>query len=337
MIRLDDTVFRDNSLIDLVVYPDMPVCSMIRELTRGHKYRIILDTQGNLFNEFNRFACNKDKLEVFDSKEHIKGFCDDEFGVSTDCNKFFDLKNQGALCDNTVEYKNDNNQLFECGIEDCNSSNKSICTDFNENIPMRHAAKHEQENIVHMTEQNHAAHMVNPRRSDSVSVNTEYTCKDITSDLNSITNIGPAYIEENDTDPVIISSLEYPDIFMDSQEDGKTEYHLIASFNGLINKMEAYRKNRDFVMILDSITFAIDSFPMETQQVINLLWSIIYDCNATVITINHYRIGKIQGNYRLVPRIGTRWEFFVTYQVLFSYKNGGIVFTTKENKGLEDC
>lgn len=119
---------------------------------------------------------------------------------------------------------------------------------------------------------------------------------------------------------------------LQNSDSKDSEYYFISGFNKLIEKLDDVKKLRDFVLVIDSITFVCDCAPQCIQHVINMLWALIYECGATVITVNHYRMGRVKRADGLVPRMGYRWEFFVAYQILFTYKKGEIVFTVKENE-----
>jgi hypothetical protein len=104
------------------------------------------------------------------------------------------------------------------------------------------------------------------------------------------------------------------------------DYSFIHSFADLFEKLETLRNVKNFVLILDSVTFVGDRAPNSVTNLCKALWAIIYETNSTVITINHFRIGKEKRTYKLVPRMGKAWERTVSYRIRFQYKNGKIVY-----------
>ncbi len=115
------------------------------------------------------------------------------------------------------------------------------------------------------------------------------------------------------------------------EKNENIKYHLISSFSEFYEKIAYHKKESNFILIINSITFFADNYINEFQKIINLLWSVVYDCNSTVITVNHYKTNR---DFDLIPRLGSRWEFFITCQILFTFKKNEIVFTVRENKAL---
>lgn len=273
MIKLDDKVFVCNSIIDLVVYPDMPVYTIIREMTRDVGCQIILDTQGNLYPHYSRGGLQASDALKSDSDVPMAG------------------SGSGATCENDV---------FD-GATDRNT------------FPG---------NFYFAGRASPATHA----QGEDVLPGEPPLCTE------------SAFGADGNPD-TITSSMEHISHFVDKIDDSEdagsepsTRYYFINGLHNLIQKLKEIRRFRDFVLVIDSVTFVCDCSPFNLQYLINLLWAVVYKCNATVITVNHYRIGKIKRTYKLVPRMGVRWAFFVTYQVLFSYHKSEMVFSIREDK-----
>lgn len=116
----------------------------------------------------------------------------------------------------------------------------------------------------------------------------------------------------------------------------KVEYSFISSLNDLFNKLEAIRKYKNIVLIIDSITFIGDRAPNSVKSLSKALWAIIYDCNSTVIAINQYRIGKEKRTYKLVPRMGQTWEQTISYRVKLYYKFNSLNCTISKTPFFEE-
>lgn len=97
----------------------------------------------------------------------------------------------------------------------------------------------------------------------------------------------------------------------------RIDYSFISSLDELFEKLGAIKACRDYVLIIDTVTFVFDISPRSMKHFITVLWSLIYECNATIVTVNHYRHSKEQNGYKLIPRLGLLWKMCVSYQLLF--------------------
>ncbi|KAI5175255.1 hypothetical protein PAEPH01_2124, partial [Pancytospora epiphaga] len=259
MVKLDDTEFSQNSIIDLVVLPDMPVHSIIAEMIRPIACKVILDTQGNLRRYFSsEGALQEDRETKYPAeRQHFE-------------NRGSAQNNEEITVNNTFE-EDKIGPVF--GKNDIPTSSSDYTLD-------------------------------DPEQSHLIS-------------------------------DMMTSSMEYlSQHFLEMEEDDENtdvRYYSVDDFADFCKKLEELKNISNYVLVIDSITFACDSSPFELQMIINMLWSLVYTCNATVITINHYRVGKVERTYRLVPRMGARWGSFVSYQVLFKYKRDSLVFTVVES------
>lgn len=107
----------------------------------------------------------------------------------------------------------------------------------------------------------------------------------------------------------------------------RIDYCFTVSLSDLFSKLDDVKKHRDFVLVIDSATFVCDRSPDSIRPFNAALWSIVYKCNATVITVNHYRVGRVHGAHKLIPRMGSFWSHTVSYQLQFRYGSCGIEFT----------
>ncbi|KAM0681651.1 hypothetical protein GINT2_000165 [Glugoides intestinalis] len=112
----------------------------------------------------------------------------------------------------------------------------------------------------------------------------------------------------------------------------KLDYFFIYSHEDFYRKLKKIKSFKNFLLVIDTITFTCDCSPFTIKEVSNVLWSIIYDCNATIITVNHFRIEKTKNQTRLVPRMGYFWSRVVSYQVEFSNANGRLEYKVNENR-----
>lgn len=122
--------------------------------------------------------------------------------------------------------------------------------------------------------------------------------------------------------------------------DGKKEckrlnYAFVCTLDDLYQKIENLKAYKDFILVLDSVTFVCDMAPLQIKTFSSILWKIIYECNATIITINHFRLDKQRDVYRLVPRMGAFWRKVVSYQVEFNISQNFDEYKWMENK-MED-
>lgn len=128
------------------------------------------------------------------------------------------------------------------------------------------------------------------------------------------------------------------------QQASNIEYYFISQNGKFLAMMESLalrkrtdmkngRDSKDFIIIIDSITFVVDSTEVAVQQAAGMIWRVIYNTAATVITINHYKIQGTLSKTNLVPRMGIYWPYFINYQVLFSIKEGKVVHSIEEKQG----
>lgn len=112
----------------------------------------------------------------------------------------------------------------------------------------------------------------------------------------------------------------------------RLDYFFIYSLQDFYRKLKKTKSFKNFILVIDTITFTCDCSPFTIKEVSNALWDIVYDCNATIITVNHFRIEKEKNKTRLVPRMGYFWSRIVSYQVEFSNINGSIQYQINENR-----
>ncbi|ELA42732.1 uncharacterized protein VICG_00047 [Vittaforma corneae ATCC 50505] len=112
----------------------------------------------------------------------------------------------------------------------------------------------------------------------------------------------------------------------------RISYTFVFSLNDLYKRIESIRVFNNFVLVLDSITFVCDVSPLSIKSFSNLLWSLVYECSATIITINHYRIDKNKNRFELIPRMGGFWRRIVSYQVEFTDLQNAKRYRLLENK-----
>lgn len=115
-------------------------------------------------------------------------------------------------------------------------------------------------------------------------------------------------------------------------QNERIEYNFIYSLENLYNKIKSLKCKGDFLLVIDSITFVCDISLNSINEFIRLLWDTIYECNATIVTINHYRVEKTKRGNQLVPRMGNLWSKTVSYQVSFYIKENNFRYKIKENK-----
>lgn len=104
---------------------------------------------------------------------------------------------------------------------------------------------------------------------------------------------------------------------LNSQEEQGMHYIFIHSIDSLYKSIEMIKIYKNFILIIDSVTFVCDIFPFGIKKLSNTLWGIIYECDATIITINHYRIDGFGTKCKLTPRMGKFWSKVISYQVKF--------------------
>ncbi|KAI5149009.1 hypothetical protein ENBRE01_0671 [Enteropsectra breve] len=97
------------------------------------------------------------------------------------------------------------------------------------------------------------------------------------------------------------------------------EYLYVSSGTKLLYYLETVKTKRNFVLIINTITLLFDFFPKNIQDTANLLWDLVYSCDATIITLNHYRINKNRNKYNMIARGGITWQRNMSYQVLMFY------------------
>lgn len=107
----------------------------------------------------------------------------------------------------------------------------------------------------------------------------------------------------------------------------RVDYCFTVSLSDLFSRLEDVKRHWGFVLVVDSVTFVCDRSLSSIRLFNTMLWSIIYRCNATVVTVNHYRLGKVKGVSKLVPRMGKFWSRCVSYQLLFTYNGDEIEFS----------
>lgn len=310
MIKLDGVEFYENTIIDIVVKPETPISKIIDQMTSSVNFRIILDTQGNLYRDYGRYSIAEDN-----KREH----CENS-SVENDWVENGELSSNLSL-DSIVtpgstaginEYAEISNSFESFKTQNDSVQNTYITTD-NEVINYRNAELNNYKTIE-----------LNNYKNMSLDLNNK--CQEDDEYHHNISLNDNALFDNH-----LSSTLDHIDILSQDQNDLdkiRTEYYFISGFNSLIKILIDLRKYNGFTLVLDSITFVADCSPQNIQYIINLLWELIYESNATVVTVNHYLIGK---NDKLIPRMGARWAFFISYQVLFSSRNNEIIFEINKN------
>lgn len=111
----------------------------------------------------------------------------------------------------------------------------------------------------------------------------------------------------------------------------RVDYSFVESFEDFKFKIESLKNYKNFVLIIDTITFVCDISSLSIKSINVLLWSIIYKTNSTIVTINHYRVNKQNEIVNFVPRMGKYWSTFVSYQILFRNIFNQLTFSVNEN------
>lgn len=111
----------------------------------------------------------------------------------------------------------------------------------------------------------------------------------------------------------------------------KIDYLFIHSYIDLINKLEDLKSYKGFVLIIDSVSFVCDISPKRIRAFNNLLWTLIYKCNSTVVSINHYRIEGKDKIFKLIPRMGDYWYKRVSYRLSTKQTNPPFSWEINEN------
>lgn len=117
---------------------------------------------------------------------------------------------------------------------------------------------------------------------------------------------------------------------MDNSEG--VSYVFISSLEDLYKKIESIKAFSNFVLVLDSITFVCDVAPLSIKSFSSLLWGLVYERNATIVTVNHYKIDRSRGRFKLAPRMGSFWRKIVSYQVEFTDLANAKKYRLVENK-----
>lgn len=256
MIDLDDYKIEENTIIDVVVYPGMEIGEILEELTAKSKFKIIIDTEGNLFEKYKEYQC------------------DFHTDVGDNLNK---------------EFNKEFNKSYKIIKEMCNASL-------------------ENENCVYKNVVNNCV---------------DKKCIDQTT----VHSILKNNVSSNESD-INYSSSDEKSI----DRNDVVQYYLVTSVSKIFEIIRYIKKYKNFILVIDSIVFIADYYSYGIHEIINLLWSVIYECNSTIITVNHYKLTKINHENKLIPRLGVKWEYFISYQILFKYKNDELVFSVKEKK-----
>ncbi|KAI4290929.1 hypothetical protein PAPHI01_0203 [Pancytospora philotis] len=282
MIALDDLRFRRNTIIDLVVQPDMSVYSIIHELVDSSEQKIIIDTQGNLRRYYHSPS---------------------ERALATKHREYCDAASSFISNTTEAEIDYDASECLSFAADGCSATwDGPGAQDGSSKGEWR------------------AEQLSCPGSQPVQTSSTEYVSPE--QDASQLSDCIPSSLEH-----ILRCQMS------DSSEEAALQYHCVGGFHNFMRKLEEIQAHSNFVLVIDSITFACDCSPFNLQAVINMLWAIVYECNATVITINHYRAGKNDGGYKLIPRMGTLWEHFVDYQLLFRYRARNIIFTVRKEPG----
>lgn len=105
------------------------------------------------------------------------------------------------------------------------------------------------------------------------------------------------------------------------QDVEKISYAFVSTIEELYQKINTLFSLTGILLIIDSITFVCDMAVLTVKPFSSLLWSLIYKTQATVITINHYKVARQRSGLKLVSRMGSFWRKIVSYQVEFSDQN----------------
>ena len=117
---------------------------------------------------------------------------------------------------------------------------------------------------------------------------------------------------------------------------GEIECHFVSSAEKLLSMVEKQRNKRGFTLVIDSLVHFQDAFVFGIRDLSGLLWSIVYDCGSTVVTINNYKVEFGLDSPRLVPRMGKLWPELVSYQLLVEKNPEKISYTVQRNPLLVD-
>lgn len=116
----------------------------------------------------------------------------------------------------------------------------------------------------------------------------------------------------------------------------ENHYVFASSLNDIYDFIDKLRSYRDFILILDSVTFICDTSPDTIKDFANMLWSLIYSCNASIITVNHFKIDSDKkGKLRLTPRMGNYWKKIISFQVEFVSGSDQIKYKISRNNILD--
>lgn len=96
-----------------------------------------------------------------------------------------------------------------------------------------------------------------------------------------------------------------------------SECHFISTLDELFESLVQLKHERDFVLLIDTLTFLIDiGLPfMECRRYFNLLWELIYENNAEVIVVDHYKSVKVDDKFVIRPRFYQSLKIF-THSIL---------------------
>jgi len=98
----------------------------------------------------------------------------------------------------------------------------------------------------------------------------------------------------------------------------RISYMFISTIDELYSRINSLVSLSNFALVIDSVTFVCDTSPLGIKSFSSMLWSLVYECGATVVTINHFRVDQQRKILKLVPRMGVYWLKVVGWQVEFT-------------------
>lgn len=104
----------------------------------------------------------------------------------------------------------------------------------------------------------------------------------------------------------------------------------IFAHKQFIRVLKRLASERDFFLFIDSITFMLKK-TFRHQPIYNLLWSLVYKNNATIIVSNHYRVYY----NKLKPMMTSKWTFMIGYRIFMRCSDGSIRMEVINNPVME--
>lgn len=111
----------------------------------------------------------------------------------------------------------------------------------------------------------------------------------------------------------------------------RTNALYVLGLRKFVRTLLSLRSRRNFVLFIDSMSFLADKSVTNQQRIFNILWTLIYENDATVVVSNQYRTASTPGFVGFVPRLGRRWGTMVSYRIMFKYLGDSIVTEISSN------